>query len=409
MKAPPFLPRLDVKKDPDALLRLFVTTAVASMIVIISLAGYGFHQVLQRYMVSAAEKSAITVSSALLAEERNLLVTVDPDGSFRMNIRNADRPWLDWHIRTFLAPFGIVKIKIYSAERRIVYSTEAKIIGRADLQNPRLENALAGHFDSKLERKEEVHDLADEVKFQVDVVETYIPVRDQNGKVFGSFEIYQDITKERAQFRTAVALSLGLLALILGLVFGLSFFLIRGGTRDLKEIQEMLREQAITDSLTGIFNKRQILLGAHREFSRACRRREKGQTDAGVGLIMLDIDRFKLVNDSYGHLAGDLLLKELAARVSSSLRAYDSVGRFGGEEFLVVLPGADLEQSRAVALKIWTVIREEPFLLEGNRLTVTASLGVAASQEGDAEYVQVLKRADDGLYRAKSGGRDRIA
>ena len=398
----------DAKQDPDALLRLFLTIAVVSLFVIMSLTGYGFHEVLQRYVVKNAEEDAIEVSSALLAEERDKIVVLHADGESRMQVRPDDMPRLDRHVRGFLAPFGIVKIKIYSDDGVIVYSTEAKLIGKVDRENTRLQRALAGAFDSKLEKKEEVKDLADELKFDVDVVETYIPIRDLDKKVIGSFEVYIDVTKHVTQFRTAVALSLGILGGILVLVFALSFLLVRSRTRDIKEIQEMLRQQSITDPLTSIFNKGQILLRAEMEFSRALRRREKGLSDGDLGFIMLDIDRFKEMNDSYGHLAGDVLLKEFAQRISGSLRTYDAVGRFGGDEFMVVLPGSNLAQSRQVAQKIWTLIRNNPVVLEGKAVTVTASLGVSAAQEGDTEYTQVLKRADEGLYRAKRDGRDRV-
>jgi len=110
-------------------------------------------------------------------------------------------------------------------------------------------------------------------------VETYIPIRDQNSNVIGSFEIYQDVTQYWQQLGNAMYLFLGILALILLFVFGFSFVLIQKGTRGIKEIQGKMREQAITDSLTGIFNKRQILIAAHKEFSRASRRREKRLPD----------------------------------------------------------------------------------------------------------------------------------
>ena len=206
-----------------------------------------------------------------------------------------------------------------------------------------------------------------------------------------------------------MALALVILTGILCFVFGLSFFLIRKGTRNIKEIQEQLRTQAITDSLTGAFNKRQILITAHKEFARAYRRRAKGLPEFDLGFVMIDIDWFKKVNDTFGHLAGDLLLKELAERVSGCLRAYDTLGRFGGEEFLVILPGSDLEQTKSVAGKIWRLIRETPFSLEGKTVAVTVSIGVAAAREVDMEYAQMLKRADEALYLAKSGGRDRVA
>jgi diguanylate cyclase len=401
-------PKLDVKKDPNALLRRFVISSVLSMLVILSLAGYGFREVLQHYVVANAEDDAVNVSRALLAEERDKIVALRQDGSYGMEILPSDRARLDRHLRRFLAPFGIVKIKIYSAEHRIIYSTDARIIGELNGGNLRLNNALAGNTDSKLETKETVQDLADERKFDVDVVETYIPVRDVKGRVIGSFETYLDVTPYRAELQDALALFLGILVLILVLVFGLSFPFIRRGTRDIREIQEMLRKETITDPLTGIFNKREILQVAQREFSRGGRRRNKGYSDGDVGFIMLDLDHFKNVNDSYGHLAGDVVLKELAGRIQSSLRSYDAVGRFGGEEFLVVIPGSDLEQTRQVAQKIWMLVREEQFPLDGEPISITASLGVSSSVAEDGDYTEPIKRADQALYRAKKNGRDRV-
>jgi diguanylate cyclase len=403
----PFFSSLDVKEDPNALLRLFVVSSLVSIFMVLLLSGFGFWEVLQRYVTNEAEEDAIKVSRALLGEERGKLVVPGPGAGSRIEIRPADFPQLDRDLRRFLGPFNIIKIKIYSPDARIVYSTDTRIIGEFNKYNVRLSRALAGEFDSQLERKEQVHDLADEVKFNVDVVETYIPIRD-HGKVIGCFEIYMDVTKYRDATHNALVVFLGLLASVLLLGFGLSYPFIRKGTREVKQVQEVLRKQTITDPLTGIPNKRQIVLTAQREFSRSTRRREKGLPDAYVGLIMLDADRFKEVNDTYGHLAGDVLLKELAERIANSLRAYDSVGRFGGEEFLVVLSGAGLEQSYRVAEKIWMLVREEPFLLEGEPVSITASLGVAASQPDDTEYTEVLKRADAALYRAKSGGRDQV-
>lgn len=385
------LHKLDAKKDPNALLRLFAISAIFSFLVILSFAGYGLREMLQRYVISDAESNAIDVSSALLAEERGNIVLPRKDGGFALEVRPNDLPRLDRHLRLFLAPFDIIKIKIYSSEYRIIYSTETKLIGRLDTGNVRLRRALAGHYDSKFEKKEEVRDLAQEMMFDVDVVETYIPILDNSDNVIGSFEVYLDVTKYREMSRKAVALFLGFLALILLIVYGVSFPFIRKGTRDLKGIQEMLRKQTLTDPLTGISNKRHILLSAQKEFARASRKRKRGLPDVDMGLVMLDVDRFKQVNDSYGHLAGDVLLKGLAERITSSLRTYDTVGRFGGEEFLVVLPASDLEQSLRVAHKIWTLVREEPFLLEGERVPVTVSLGVAASREGDTEYGEILK------------------
>jgi diguanylate cyclase len=397
---------LDVKEDPSALLRLFVTCSLISIAIMLLLGGYGFRLVLEHFITVEAEEDSIKVSRALLGQERENLVTQLPGGA-RIEIQPARFQQLDRELRQFLAPFDIIKIKIYSADTRIVYSTDRKIIGELNQGNARLRRSLTGRYDSELERKEEVHDLADEVRFNVDVVETYIPIYEK-GKVIGCFEIYMNVTRYRDDMHNAMVIFLALLSVVLLIGFGLSYPFIRKGTRDVKQVQEMLTTQTITDPLTGIYNKRKILVNAQKEFSRSTRRRDRGLSDASMGLIMLDADRFKEVNDTYGHLAGDVLLKELASRIANSLRSYDAVGRFGGEEFLVVLSGADLEQSYMVAHKIWMLVREEPFELNGEPIILTASLGVAASQPDDTDYTEVLKRADDALYRAKSGGRDRV-
>ncbi len=394
----------DAKRDPDSLLRLFVSIALLSMVLITSGAGYAFFHLLRQNVIVSAEDDAVKVSQALLANQQKRIISGDGSGS-RVAVAPENLAELDDRLRKFLAPFDIVKIKIYSSDSRIVYSTEAKLIGEVDRGNRRLAHALAGENDSKLERKEEVKDLADERKFNVDVVETYIPIRDR-GRVIGSFEVYMDVTSYRRQTTNAALLSLWSLAGILLIVFGISYFVIRRGVVELKETQEVLRRQTITDPLTGTYNKRQIELMGRREFARALRRREKGAADAGLGVLMIDIDRFKEVNDRYGHLAGDDLLQQFAERIAASLRSYDALGRFGGEEFLVLLPGSDLAQTSSVAEKILDLIRKEPFHLEEAPLKLTASIGMTTLEEGDEDLMQVLRRADRNLYRAKSAGRD---
>lgn len=395
----------DAKRDPDSLLRLFVSIALLSMVLITSGAGYAFFHLLRQNVIVSAEDDAVKVSQALLANQQKRIISADGSGSRVAVAPNLAE--LDDRLRKFLAPFDIVKIKIYSSDARIVYSTETKLIGEVDRGNRRLAHALAGENDSKLERKEEVKDLADERKFNVDVVETYIPIRD-HGRVIGSFEVYMDVTSYRRQTTNAALLSLWSLAGILLSVFGISYFVIRRGVVELKETQEVLRRQTITDPLTGTYNKRQIELIGRREFARTLRRREKGAADAGLGVLMIDIDRFKGVNDRYGHLAGDDLLQQFAERIAASLRSYDALGRFGGEEFLVLLPGSDVAQTNSVAEKILDLIRKEPFHLEEAPLKLTASIGMTTLEEGDEDLMQVLRRADRNLYRAKSAGRDQV-
>jgi diguanylate cyclase (GGDEF)-like protein len=407
MKSLRVLLRLDVMENPDDLFRLFITTAVTSIIVILFLVGVGFHGVLNRYVLEDAEQESIKIAKAVLFEESRQIIAASGSGSSQIRVMPDDIPRLDQHLRKLLSIFDIVKIKIYTSDKKIAYSTDKAIIGEVNKFNLRLDNALNGQYDSHVERKEAVKDLADEQKFNVDVVETYIPIRGNDNKVIGCFEVYVDVTQYRKQVYLAVALSVSILATTLAMVFGLSFLLIRKETENVKKLQEMLRWQAITDPLTGIFNKKQIISLIRLEFSRLRRERQGGQTERQLGCIMIDIDGFKQINDTHGHLAGDALLLDIAQRISSSLRAHDIVGRFGGDEFIAVLPATNLDQSCQVAQKLCSLMRDAPFTLHGASVTVTLSLGVAVAETDDADYNQMLKRADDALYRAKDRGRDR--
>jgi diguanylate cyclase (GGDEF)-like protein len=160
------------------------------------------------------------------------------------------------------------------------------------------------------------------------------------------------------------------------------------------------RSEAVMDQLTGMLNRNSL---ADRTVELAQQSQRTGQP---VGLIVGDLDHFKQVNDSHGHAAGDAVLKDVAYRLRKQLRAFDLAYRIGGEEFLVLLPGADLEQTAAMAEGLREGIAAETV---GAGLRVTMSFGVSASSDGSAfEYKSVCARADAALYRAKRGGRDRV-
>ena len=169
---------------------------------------------------------------------------------------------------------------------------------------------------------------------------------------------------------------------------------------ELLKTREALREQATHDGLTGLLNRNSILETLNDEISRAARANQP------VSVLMVDLDRFKLVNDTHGHLAGDAVLREAARRLRSSARRYDSVGRYGGEEFLVVLPGCDASDAAAQAERMREAIAATPFITPSQPLLVTASLGVACSSHCPPE--SLVRQADDALYAAKARGRNQV-
>lgn len=181
---------------------------------------------------------------------------------------------------------------------------------------------------------------------------------------------------------------------------------LRAGTRivDLQEqlvtAREALRVQATRDYLTQLWNRSSILEILHRELARSERE------DTPVGVVVADLDHFKAINDTYGHFAGDSALQESARRMEGSIRSYDAIGRYGGEEFLVVLPGVDEHGVRVQAERMRHAIRSKPVHVTGASLSVTCSFGCTSGIGGRVTADSLIGAADDALYRAKRAGRD---
>ncbi|MFZ3214626.1 MAG: diguanylate cyclase [Candidatus Acidiferrales bacterium] len=160
--------------------------------------------------------------------------------------------------------------------------------------------------------------------------------------------------------------------------------------------------RATHDGLTGLANRGVILDTLRRERSRQAR--EGGP----FGVVMADVDHFKFVNDTYGHLAGDDVLREIARRMMACVRPYDSVGRYGGEEFLIVVPSSDAMGALGLAERIRRAIEAKPIVADSIPVYVTASFGVAASVDTrPLDSQEILRLADDALYHAKEYGRNR--
>lgn len=164
------------------------------------------------------------------------------------------------------------------------------------------------------------------------------------------------------------------------------------------------RRQVHVDSLTRTWNRAGILEILQREHARA--RRSKSL----VGVAMVDLDNFKHVNDTYGHLIGDRVLRTAAERMVEAVRPYDAVGRYGGEEFLIVLTERDPARVAAIAERVRSNIARRPVSIERRAIPISVSVGVACSdgQGGQQDLRGLLQRADEALYRAKRGGRNQV-
>lgn len=172
--------------------------------------------------------------------------------------------------------------------------------------------------------------------------------------------------------------------------------------RRLEHANRELERLAATDALTGAANRRHFMLRASEELTRSERSGEP------FSILMMDIDHFKNVNDTHGHAAGDATLVAFAARTRDMLRAHDLFGRFGGEEFIVLLPGSGAGQAIGVAERIRSAMEHEPIAGPAGELRVTVSIGIAEYGSDGDSVDALISAADDRLYRAKEGGRNRV-
>ncbi|MBI5213751.1 MAG: diguanylate cyclase [Nitrospirae bacterium] len=219
-------------------------------------------------------------------------------------------------------------------------------------------------------------------------------VGDVRGGISVSFDIENIQNRLKTNTILIIVFAVTTTTLLLGLIYFFTARLIKRVSDARKEIEKM----AITDGLTGIFNRKHLMLRFEEELKRAKRLKND------LSCIILDIDHFKSINDRYGHLVGDEVLRDIANHITQSIRIYDIFGRYGGEEFLLVLPETNFEEAKNLAERIRVAIKEKPIW----NIKVTVSLGIASRHDKDESVDDIIKRADDGLYKAKNCGRDRV-
>lgn len=217
-----------------------------------------------------------------------------------------------------------------------------------------------------------------------------LPLRDRHGDVIGTFNIHRpakggEFAKDEIEFFKKISIELSI-----------SF-------EKIKLIEE-LRKKTVTDPLTNLFNKQYLLSALEKEIDRGRR------YSRPLSLLMIDIDHFKRVNDTYGHLAGDEVLKVIAKTLLAKTRKSDIVGRFGGEEFAIILPETVKEQGVLVGEKLRVAIEKDcDFLTEkGERIKSAITIGVASFPNDAHDVVTLFKNADNALYEGKKRGRNRV-
>ena len=171
----------------------------------------------------------------------------------------------------------------------------------------------------------------------------------------------------------------------------------------LKDVQDKLKELAMKDSLTGLYNHAVLIELLEKELSK--QKRNKGH----ISFIMLDIDYFKRINDTYGHMSGDMILKELSNILMSSLRKGDIVGRYGGEEFGIVLVGTNKHDAFHLCERIRKKIEDYNFFFDDRVIKITVSMGIFSNDYNSSiTGNEIIQKADEQLYKVKTGGRNQV-
>ena len=196
-------------RQNSRLLRIFTISSILSAILILALVGVSIYTILTYFILSEAETDAVNLGRALLEQEMKTFIRSDHEGRTHITIDEKEFSSFDRSVRRKLGFFQVFKIKIFSKDRIIAYSTDRAIIGRKDRENESLDRALRSEVVSVLQSGRDVWDLDDEQRLDQDMVETYLPIKDRNNKVVGTFEIYLDVSRYRAEIRKLLAASSG--------------------------------------------------------------------------------------------------------------------------------------------------------------------------------------------------------
>ena len=314
----------------------------------------------------------------------------------------------------------VIKVKVYDLEGLTVFSTDASQIGDDKSGNAGFQSARAGRVASELTHRDTFSAFEGVIENR-DVFASYIPIQQGPGQaVEGVFELYRDVTPLLQRIRgtqgniiIGVTLILISLYLVLFVIVGRADRIIRRQHLERQKAEEKLQYDAVHDTLTGLANR--TLLGERLDHALKYSVRNH---DYGFAVMFIDLDRFKVINDSLGHDAGDQLLVRVAERLLKCLRESDMVARladrhlvsrFGGDEFAILLDDVkSIEDAAQVAERVQSCLAA-PFTVNDHQVTTTASIGIALSSTVVDGFDDLLKAADTAMYRAKERGKAQYA
>ncbi|MEO8305367.1 MAG: EAL domain-containing protein [Betaproteobacteria bacterium] len=430
------------------LLRYFSITSFLSIVVAAVVLGLFYRSMAVRSVVEMGEanNAALTraLANSLEPELWPYLSTAESLSTVQLQSHPGKKEF-STEVVAHLKGLSVVKVKLYDLKGRTVYSTASNQVGDDESSSPGYQAARAGNVSSELTHRDQFWAF-DRVIDNRDLLSTYLPLRrTRDGPVAAVFEVYDDVTPfvediERAQWQVV-----GVVVSVVGLLYLVLFFLVRHGDnvirrqyREREQGEEALRQvqgtlerrvksrtkelaranagleaeiaerrladqrvvhMAHHDALTGLPNRTLLADRVGQAIARAHRSGGK------LAVLFLDLDRFKNVNDSFGHAVGDMLLTAVSARLTASRREEDTVARLGGDEFIISIPDVkDAAEAESVAARILADLAK-PFTISGHQLHADGSIGIALyPRDGDTAET-LMRNADTAMYHAKESGR----
>jgi len=348
------------------------------------------------------------VDAIFYTEVDAILIHKNDKGDYTITLNETARDSLDGRIRDMFDPLNIVRVLIFDGNRTPVYGNSKKNMVGSDTQCDVKDAFEKGEIVCQLRKQQTIVDLVGEKREHTDLAEVSVPIRHKNGQIIGAFTVYSDVSKLTQKYKQQMRNSMLAQTIMLLMISFVSYIVIIRESSELKLAYQKLESLATTDSLTGISNRRQLLERIEQHFAMLQRSGDAVPNNVGLGFIMIDVDYFKQINDTYGHLAGDSILQELAKEINQVLRQYDVFGRYGGEEFLIVLPNTLPEEAKRIAERLITSVRERPFVWNNSAIHITLSSGVTWTDASNETLDEVLSKVDRLMYEAKESGRDRI-
>jgi diguanylate cyclase (GGDEF)-like protein len=381
----PRLPRLWFQRRLS-LLEQFVARGLLVTLIVSIVVSVVASQIAQGYVLESTRKQAAIIADSVLSPAMGDHVN-DPSPEMA--------PMWQRSIRPITGRDDIVAVKVWASDGTIVYAENTGLIGQVYPPDADFVRAQAGVSSLKLVSIENNNLIDAELKrakLQAGehLYRIYVPVlRPGSSKVVGIYELYQRAAPLEAALTRITALVWLWSSASFGLLFATLYALVRVASRRLEHL-------AYFDALTGLANRR--LLRERSEAQIALARRN----GSSIAMLYMDLNRFKAINDSLGHGAGDELLKQVAARLRETVRESDTFARLGGDEFALVLDGGQEDAMRA-AQRITQLLRQ-PFTLGAQEITVNISIGIALLPEDSASFDELTKHADIAMYRAKADG-----